>query len=126
MQVLKASHRLGRIEHGRFGQQTGADPERVAEAAKILEKVYCVMEPGDGLYFHSNLLHASDPNSSEEPRWGLLCCYNTKHNDPWFESHHPSYTPLDVLPDSCIVEMGARGSAESQTFLVQDDDETTG
>ena len=126
MQVLKGSHHLGRIEHGRFGQQTGADPERVAEAAKIMETVYCVMEPGDGLYFHSNLLHASDPNTSELPRWGLLCCYNTKHNNPYVESHHPNYTPLDVLPDRCIVEMGARGSADTQTFLVQGDDETTG
>ena len=32
MQVLKGSHKMGRIEHGRFGDQTGADPKRVAEA----------------------------------------------------------------------------------------------
>ena len=29
LQVLRGSHRMGRIEHGRFGGQTGADPERV-------------------------------------------------------------------------------------------------
>jgi hypothetical protein len=34
MQVLKGSHALGRVEHGRFGDQTGADPERVEEAKK--------------------------------------------------------------------------------------------
>src|SRR6267154_6248874 len=27
MQVIKGSHLLGRIEHGRYGDQTGADPE---------------------------------------------------------------------------------------------------
>ena len=30
LEVLTGSHRLGRIEHGRVGGQTGADPERVA------------------------------------------------------------------------------------------------
>src|SRR5882724_7626669 len=34
LQVLKGSHRMGRVEHGIFGEQTGADPERVAEAMK--------------------------------------------------------------------------------------------
>ena len=29
LQVLRGSHKMGRIEHGRFGDQTGADPDRV-------------------------------------------------------------------------------------------------
>src|SRR5438552_6003441 len=45
LQVLKGSHHLGRIEHGRFGEQTGADPERVNAALERLELVYCEMEP---------------------------------------------------------------------------------
>ena len=57
LQVLKGSHRLGRIEHGRYGTQRGADPERVALAAEHLEHVYCEMEPGTALFFHANLLH---------------------------------------------------------------------
>ncbi len=32
LQVLKGSHRMGRINHGPIGDQTGADPERVSEA----------------------------------------------------------------------------------------------
>src|SRR5580692_7064957 len=32
LQVLKGSHRLGRINHGPVGDQTGADPERVQAA----------------------------------------------------------------------------------------------
>ena len=31
MQVIKGSHRLGRIDHLATGEQTGADPERVKE-----------------------------------------------------------------------------------------------
>src|SRR5262249_9280390 len=49
LQVLRGSHKMGRVEHGRFGEQTGADPERVEEAKKRLELVYCEMEPGGAL-----------------------------------------------------------------------------
>jgi len=126
LQVLRGSHLMGRIEHGRFGEQTGADPERVAVAIQRLEKVYCEMNPGDGLYFHGNTLHSSDPNTSDKPRWGMLCCYNTKHNDPYKDSHHPRYTPLDKVPDSAIKDVGARGSDGSKVFLDPAEDRTTG
>jgi ectoine hydroxylase-related dioxygenase (phytanoyl-CoA dioxygenase family) len=126
LQVLAGSHLMGRIEHGRFGEQTGADPERVKAAMERMERVYCLMEPGDGLYFHGNLLHASDPNLSDKPRWALLCCYNTRHNDPYKESHHPRYAPLTKVPHAAIKEMGPRGSAASQEFLDPKEDRTTG
>lgn len=126
IQVLRGSHLCGRIDHGRYGEQTGADPQRVAEIAKRCELVHCEMNPGTGLFFHANLLHASAANLSEEPRWGLLCCYNTRHNDPYEDSHHPGYTPLSILPDPAIKEMGATSSTTSQEFLRQQDDQTTG
>ena len=126
LQVLKGSHHLGRIEHGRFGEQTGADPERVNAALARLELIYCEMAPGTALFFHGNLLHASAANTSEHPRWGLLCCYNTKTNDPYKESHHPRYTPLVKVADSEIKRIGARGSAHEQEFLKQEEDQTTG
>ena len=74
LQVLKGSHRLGRIEHGRFGDQSGADPERVQAATQRLELAFCELAPGDALFFHSNTLHRSDQNRSAHPRWSLLCC----------------------------------------------------
>jgi len=126
MQVLRGSHLLGRIEHGRFGEQTGADPERVSAALERLELVYCEMAPGTGLYFHSNTLHCSEPNNSDQPRWGLLCCYNTRHNDPYKDSHHPRYYPLDKVPHSAIKSMGPVGSLSGQKFLRQEEDKTTG
>jgi hypothetical protein len=55
LQVLKGSHRMGRIRPERVGHQIGTDLERVEEARKRHELVYCEMEPGDGLFFHSNL-----------------------------------------------------------------------
>ena len=125
MQVLRGSHKLGRIEHGFSGEQTGADRERVAQAAKHMELVYCVMEPGTALFFHANLLHCSDANLSDSPRWGLICCYNSKHNDPYIEHHHPRYTPLAKLPDSALKTLGARPTQAAQRFLKQDQDDTT-
>jgi len=126
LQLLRGSHRMGRIEHGRFGSQTGADPERVEAAKKRLELVYCEMEPGDAVYFHGNTLHSSDANLSERQRWGLICCYNTKHNDPYKESHHPGYTKLEKMDDTAIKAMGARGSEVGKAFLEAKRDQTQG
>ena len=125
MQVLKGSHRMGRIDHNFSGEQTGADHERIPACIEQFELVYCEMEPGTGLYFHSNLLHRSDANLSEHPRWGLICCYNTRHNDPVIEHHHPGYTPLKVVPDSAIRDIGAQPTQAAQMFLQQEEDDTT-
>ena len=126
MQVLKGSHKLGRVEHGRFGDQTGADPERVEAAMKHMELVYVEIEPGDTLFFHSNTLHRSDQNTSETPRWSLLCCYNTRHNNPYKKSHHPFYEPIDKLPDIAIREMGATLFESDTEFWDPVEDETVG
>ena len=112
LQVLRGSNRMGRIEHGKAGGQTGADPDRVEDAQKHLDLVYCEMAPGDALFFHSNTLHRSDANLSEDPRWGFICCYNTRHNPCRDLSGHPSYTPLTKCDDNVIKEVGFRTVAE--------------
>jgi len=112
LQVIRGSHHCGRIHHQLTGEQAGADPERVAEILKRNELVYVEMQPGDVLFFHSNLLHRSDQNRSEHPRWSMICCYNARSNDPYKESHHPRYTPLERLPDSAINEIGVKRFAD--------------
>ncbi len=106
LQVLKGSHHIGRIDHGPVGDQTGADPERVGVACERLERVYVELEPGSAVFFHSNLLHRSDQNKSDHPRWAFICCYNTKKNNPYKESRHPRYSPLEVWDDARILEIG--------------------
>ena len=113
MQVLKGSHQLGRIDHVLTGDQAGADLERVKEIQKRLELVHVEMDPGDVLFFHANLLHRSDQNRSENPRWAMICCYNAARNDPYKEAHHPRYTPLSKVPDSAILEAGLRRFSDS-------------
>jgi ectoine hydroxylase-related dioxygenase (phytanoyl-CoA dioxygenase family) len=103
LQVIRGSHQMGRVEHAKAGEQTGADPARVAAALARMELVYCEMDPGDALFFHGNLLHRSDQNTSDHARWSLICCYNTRHNDPFMTGgRHPNYSPLEVWRDERV------------------------
>jgi ectoine hydroxylase len=125
LQLLAGSHKMGHVEHGRFGDQTGADPERVEMAIKRFPMVYFEAEAGDVLFFHANVLHASAANTSPNPRWSLICCYNTRSNDPYKKSHHPNYTPLNKVDDDMIKKIGAQGSGAGQnSFLEADPDKT--
>src|SRR6266568_1679064 len=81
LQVLKGSHKMGRVDHILSGDQAGADRERVEIAKQRFELIHCTMNPGDALFLHPNLLHASARNDSDKPRWSMICCYNAKSND---------------------------------------------
>ena len=65
LQVLKGSHKMGRINHILSGDQAGADMEPVEEAKNRLEVVQCTMSAGDALFFHPNTLHCSAANLSD-------------------------------------------------------------
>ena len=106
LQFLKGSHKMGRIDHGKFGTQMGADPERVKIALNYFELIYCEMSPGDAVFFDVNLLHRSDANESSYPRWGLICSYNTKHNHCDDRPGHASYRYLQKWPDDEVKKLG--------------------
>ncbi|MCL5745210.1 MAG: phytanoyl-CoA dioxygenase family protein [Acidobacteria bacterium] len=114
LQVIRGSHHMGRVNHILTGDQAGADMERVEQAVRRMELVYVEMEPGDTLFFHCNLLHRSDQNRSEHPRWSMICCYNAARNDPYKESHHPRYTPLAKVPDSAVRAAGLKRFGDSR------------
>jgi ectoine hydroxylase-related dioxygenase (phytanoyl-CoA dioxygenase family) len=67
-----------------------------------MELVHVECEPGDAIFFDSNLLHRSDQNRADEPRWSLICCYNAARNDPYKESRHPRYSPLAKVNDDAV------------------------
>lgn len=113
LQVVRGSHKLGRIEHNSSGEQAGANLERVEEVLKRLDVVHVEMEPGDVLFFDCNLLHRSDQNQSDKPRWSMICVYNAARNDPYKDSVHPRYTPLHKVPDESVLEAGVRRFADS-------------
>lgn len=113
LQLLRSSHKMGRVNHILSGEQAGADMERVEEAKKRLELVYAEMDPGDAVFFHSNTLHASGPNHSDNSRWAMICCYNAASNDPYKESHHPGYTRLEKVDDAEVLRVGRDEASRS-------------
>jgi ectoine hydroxylase len=115
MQVIPHSHELGRVEHALSGDQAGANKERVTEILQRLPLIHVEMEPGDTLFFDCNLLHRSDQNRSDNPRWSMICCYNAARNNPYKESHHPRYTPLKKVGNGAIKEAGLRRFADSES-----------
>ena len=116
LQVLRGSHRMGRLDHDRVGGQTGADVERVEQAMRVLDHVYSEMDPGDALFFHCNTLHASSQNLSERSRNVLLCCYNRTSNDPYKEHHHPRATALHKVDDGAIKRVGLTLAGDRREF----------
>ena len=123
LQVIPGSHECGRIDHVLTGDQAGADMERVTALLERLPLEYVEMRPGDGLFFHGNLLHRSDQNRSDHPRWSMICCYNAARNNPYRESHHPRYTLLDVVSDSRIREVGVKRFADDTSSVGWLDDQ---
>jgi ectoine hydroxylase-related dioxygenase (phytanoyl-CoA dioxygenase family) len=102
LQVLKGTHRLGRLDHGTVGEQTGADPSRIHQIEDMFEHVYCEMSPGSVLFFHSNLLHASGPNDSDKHRRAFIICFNALANPQFVEQKTFEQRPCPVSADDAI------------------------
>ncbi|GLU54226.1 phytanoyl-CoA dioxygenase family protein [Dyadobacter frigoris] len=128
LQIIKGSHKLGRVNHGFAGEQVGADMTMVNNALETMDLIYCEIEPGDALFFHSNLMHRSEANLSDKPRWSLISCYNLQSNLAYAETSTSWRIPVDIVPDHAITEWNATpfGNAD---FLKKEDDpalKTTG
>jgi ectoine hydroxylase-related dioxygenase (phytanoyl-CoA dioxygenase family) len=118
LQVIKGSHKMGRVEHGLVGEQTGASQRYVDLALKTMELVYVELKPGDCLFFHSNILHRSEANLSDKSRWSLISVYNRQSNVPYNEKSTSCMVPLDTVPDDYLLKADATGLTESVDFLV--------
>lgn len=123
LQVIKGTHKMGRIEHGFAGEQVGASQHYVDLALKTKELVYVELKPGDALFFHSNLLHRSEANLSENSRWSLISCYNRSSNVPYNEPSQSSIVPITMVPDEALLEWEAAELSEGSHFLEKDKDE---
>mmetsp|Transcript_113763 Transcript_113763/g.322163 ORF Transcript_113763/g.322163 Transcript_113763/m.322163 type:complete len:307 (-) Transcript_113763:42-962(-) len=107
LRVLRGSHRCGLMPHEIAGGQLQANPERRQWAVDYgLQEVQLEMEPGDALFFHCLLLHASGQNNSDRRRWCFLVGFNRAENDPVIDHHHPGYSPLELAGDDAIRDPG--------------------
>ncbi len=112
LQVVKGSHRLGRIDHLQVSEkQNSADPARMEHIIGQSEIVHCELDPGDVLIFHANTLHRSDQNRSPNRRWTLIVCYNAVSNDTITRDDDRYFVPLDKVPDDAIVAAGLKFAA---------------
>ena len=121
LQVIKGSHKMGRLNHGFSGEQVGADMVMVNNALKSMELVYCELEAGDALFFHSNLLHRSEANLSDFPRWSIISCYNAQSNPAYNEQSVSWKTPVEMVPDDAVLTMALSSFAETD-FLKKEND----
>ncbi|WP_128931965.1 phytanoyl-CoA dioxygenase family protein [Bradyrhizobium zhanjiangense] len=98
MRVLKGSHKLGRLDHVRQGEQITVDEGQIEAALKRFEPHYVEMEPGDAMVFDGNLLHRSDANRSSRHLWAYICCYNAVDNAPFKHvCDYGHYEPLEKI-----------------------------
>lgn len=123
LQVIKGSHKMGRIEHGFAGEQVGASQLYVDLALKTMELMYVELMPGDALFFHSNLLHRSEANLSNNSRWSLISVYNRSSNVPYNEPSRSSTVPLEVVADEALLQAEVHGLMETSNFLEKEKDE---
>ncbi|HTQ29372.1 MAG TPA: phytanoyl-CoA dioxygenase family protein [Puia sp.] len=121
LQVIRGSHKLGRVNHGFAGEQVGADMVMVNNALNTMELLYCDLQPGDALFFHPNLLHRSEANLSEFPRWSIISCYSSQSNLAYNETSTSWKTPVDVVPDEAILSWDAASLSQAD-FLKKEND----
>jgi ectoine hydroxylase-related dioxygenase (phytanoyl-CoA dioxygenase family) len=121
IQVIKGSHKLGRVNHGFAGEQVGADMTMVNNALQTMQLVYVEIEAGDALFFHSNLLHRSEANLSDKPRWSIISCYSAQSNLAYNETSTSWKEAIHIVPDEAIMnwEHESLGNAD---FLKKEND----
>lgn len=120
LQVLKGTHKIGRIEHNFAGEQQGADMDFVNQALDRFERVHVELEPGDILFFHPNILHMSEANTSDKPRWSMISAYNLSYNKPFREKNLSCITPVQTVSNDSILAAGAKGLSADRDFLEKD------
>jgi len=49
---LQGSHKLGRVDHVRIGDQNGIDDNAMTHILQRFEVTHVELEPGDALFFH--------------------------------------------------------------------------
>jgi len=86
--------------------------------------VYVELKAGDALFFHSNILHRSEANTSEHSRWSLISVYNRSSNVPYNEPSGHSTIPVEAVPDEALLQWQTTGLGDNADFLEKEKDES--
>jgi len=126
LQVVPGSHLLGRQVHGKAGDLAGVPTGIMEQIEKRLgAPVVCETQPGDCLFFHSNVLHSSGPNTSLDRRWNLVLAYNQVKNAPVVPGFLPPPQPLHVVEDRDVLAKARAESSIPKMFILHADDTST-
>ena len=120
LQVLKGSHKLGRLNHDRIGTQTGVETDRLKLLEPHFEKVHCTMTPGTVLFFHGNTLHASSANESDKHRRSFIMCYNALGNPQLGEKQTSMHVPVPTGADDAILRFASSANLNGVRFWILD------
>jgi len=104
LQVLRASHQMGRLNHVQIGTQLGVEKSRIEKVEPLFERVQCEMSSGSVLYFDGNLLHTSGANESDHHRRSLIIAYTALGNPQISETQTASQVSCPVGEDDAILK----------------------
>lgn len=76
MRVIPGSHRLPLIAARNQTGWGGLEDDQV----ELAEAIDVEMEPGSSLFFHSRLLHGSEPNRSDQSRRAFITSFMSAHS----------------------------------------------
>jgi len=104
LHMLRGSHRMGRVDRVPDTDAYAAiQPRRLAAMLERFEEVAVTMKPGDGLFFHGNVVHCSFENRSAHDRILLEFSYNGISNAPVFDGQeHHAVKPMEIAPDNTL------------------------
>jgi ectoine hydroxylase-related dioxygenase (phytanoyl-CoA dioxygenase family) len=117
LQVIKGSHKMGRVNHHTDGNQMGADMKYVEQALEMMKLIFVELKPGDVLIFHSNIFHRSEANLSDRARWSFISAYSRVSNVPKLEKSTSCITPISVVSDDKLLTSTLESLTESEEFL---------
>ncbi len=123
LHMLKGSHHMGRVDRIRDDHAySNIHPLRVRAMLERFEDVAIELEPGDGLFFHCNTVHASGDNRAHWNRILLEFSYNAISNAPVFpDQKHHAFKTMTTAPDDSL-EQGAYDGVFSSTPLIDLED----
>jgi ectoine hydroxylase len=119
LQVVRGSHKLGRVEHEYVeNAQHRIDPRRLALASARFATVNVELDVGDAIFFHCNLLHGSAGNTTEQYRTLLLSSYNAASNSPSGDSQRArQYSPIETVDDVTFANASYDQAITGHAFL---------
>ena len=121
LQVIKGSHKLGRVNHGFSGEQVGADMVMVNNALKTMELVYCEIEPETHCFFTATCCTAQKP-TSRIIRAGRLFPVTMPNQILRIMKHSLSWKiPVDIVPDDALLHRQASSFSDAD-FLKKEND----